>query len=330
MLQLSQRPLTASAADAALFVDRSSELQRLGRAVDLGLNSLVIGDRGSGRTSLLHRFGRSLAERDAVAYVDGNRLAVPRADADDLFHAVVDAVAARGSVLEPEPPSPIGSERLAVLPRDTIVLVDDIDPDIAQDAFGRHRDELWQLPITWVVTGATNVRSRLLAPPADAFFDNVVELGELSEQAALELLLARADAARPGEEAARRVRVAAAVIARETAPRTPRALLAGARNLLLSDEHGALSVHATTALQAAAASAGRPAAMLFTELLDRGPVSASDNDLQQSLGWTRSRIVQVLKELEARNLVVATTASQGRGRPRTLYSVNWGNREKTE
>src|SRR3712207_7523930 len=46
---------------------------------------------------------------------------------------------------------------------------------------------------------------------------------------------------------------------------------------------------------------------LVAELQARGgAASASDEGLQSALGWTRPRLVQLFKELEKRNLVVAT------------------------
>lgn len=62
MLQISQRPLQGTAVDAALFVDRTSELETLVRSVRLGFNSLVLADRGSGKTSLLRRLERQLVD----------------------------------------------------------------------------------------------------------------------------------------------------------------------------------------------------------------------------------------------------------------------------
>lgn len=321
MLHLSQRPLTASAADAELFVDRSSELRRITQAVDLRLNCLLVGERGSGRTSLLRQVERRLREADAsVVFVDAEQVA----DVQRLVEAVVQEAASR----------PIdGGDRFpslhaaldragAWLADGTVVLVDDVAPEVAFELFGRHRDELWEIGAVWVVSGSIGSRGRYLQPPADAFFDAVVELGELSEEASRDLLLRRAEHARPGDAAATRIFQSAAALARDANPRTPRVLLAAARAVVLGerDDHRALA--RVAAMQQEAGRIGRAATMLLTELLDRGPVSASDEDLQRSLGWTRPRIVQVLKQLEGANLVVATTQPGRTGRPRTLYAVN--------
>jgi hypothetical protein len=58
---LSGRPLFATAADAELYVSLPDIEQRLERAVDRGLNTLIIGDRGSGKTTRSISTGRSRA-----------------------------------------------------------------------------------------------------------------------------------------------------------------------------------------------------------------------------------------------------------------------------
>ena len=58
MLELSARPLLASALDADLFVDRERELAALERRTGARLNALVVGQAGV--TSLLLRLERPL------------------------------------------------------------------------------------------------------------------------------------------------------------------------------------------------------------------------------------------------------------------------------
>ena len=66
-MNLSGRPLRGTALDAPLFVGRDAELAALERAIELGLNALVLGARGAGATSLLfHLAGRIEGRRVAV------------------------------------------------------------------------------------------------------------------------------------------------------------------------------------------------------------------------------------------------------------------------
>ena len=56
--------------------------------------------------------------------------------------------------------------------RPRMVLVDGADEEQIRVLFGRYRDSLWDLPLTWVVAG----RRSAPPPPADAFFDRILKL----------------------------------------------------------------------------------------------------------------------------------------------------------
>lgn len=56
------RPLLDSQHDATLFVGREPELDQLERAVHAGLNTVVVGERGVGSTSLVHALVRRLRD----------------------------------------------------------------------------------------------------------------------------------------------------------------------------------------------------------------------------------------------------------------------------
>lgn len=330
MLQISQRPLQGTAVDAALFVNRTAELETLVRSVGLGFNALVLGDRGSGKTSLLRQLERQLADagsetrfveasgaarvEDLVALV---HLAMHgrRRDPTERLLASIDGeegIAADVARLRP----PDGQQ--------VVVLIDSVArPEIVQGLFGRLRDEVWQLPITWIVSGYRSARSQYLEAPADSFFDAVVELDELSVDDAAELLRRRARSAPIDDPVGEVLLGVAEALGRQVSPRTPRNLLAAAREVLLAGDDPTQVVTKQHALQGRAAGLSRPAAMLFTELMDLAPVSASDKRLLERLGWTRTRASQVFKQLEEAGLVVVAEESpDGPGRPRKLYAPN--------
>lgn len=330
MLQISQRPLQGTSVDAALFVDRSSEMETLVRSVRLGFNSLVLGDRGSGKTSLLRQLERRLSDGGAnPRFVEANgaasveellallHLAVhgrPRERTETMFVPIdeEDGIAAAVARLRPADGQPL------------IVLVDSIrSPEIVHGLFGRLRDDVWRLPVTWLVAGNRSDRSRYLEAPADSFFDAVIELDELSVEDAAELLRRRALSASTDDPAREVLLGVAATLATQVSPRTPRNLLAAARDVLLADEDPTRWITNHYALQWRAAALSRPAAMLFSELMDLAPVSASDARLLDRLGWTRARASQVFKQLEDSGLVVVTGQTpEGPGRPRKLYAPN--------
>lgn len=321
----------ATAADAELFVDRAGELEKLSRAVRHGFNSLVLGERGVGKTSLLRRFERQLVADDAKCrFVEASgATTVP-----ELIEIVHEAVHGRRRdptdrlMASLDGRDGIVDDLHLLAPADRaplVVLLDSIgSPDIVQHMFGRLRDEVWQLPLLWVVAGNRPNRSRYLEQPADSFFDAVIEIGELGEDVAADLLRRRAQRAGEDDPAATALLSIAGKLAKQVTPRTPRNLLAAARDVLIeAGDDPSRWVTNLHALQASAAGLGRAPAMLFTEVMDLGPVSASDRQLLDRLGWTRPRAAQVFKQLEEAGLVVITKAApDGPGRPRKLYAVN--------
>lgn len=365
MLQLSQRPLSSSAADAEMFVDRERELTRLTRAVDLGFNVLVLGERGVGVTSLVNQLAAHVLESGIrVRHVNASR-AENAADLIDQVEAslralhVSDAAVVREELhgtLGQEPS--VGARLLEALlavnrmserhraadalteieelptkrgvPKSAppvVILVDEAhDPEVVHGVFGRLRDELWELPFTWVVCGDQRFRSAYLEPPADSFFDDVLQVGPLDTDASLQLIQRRLERAGQSNksEVGRLSQELHSLV--EAGEGNPRRLLSAARQLLLvPPEEAARHRGASEDLMTAASGLGRAAAMLAAELQSLGPSSASDPELLERLGWTRPRATQVLRQLEDAGLVTATTDRDPDqpGRPRKLYRLNY-------
>src|SRR3712207_3502113 len=66
---LSAKPLRDTRADARLFVDRSHELDRVSRSLRADLNVLLLGTRGSGRTTFLRHLAYRLRTEWKQPYV---------------------------------------------------------------------------------------------------------------------------------------------------------------------------------------------------------------------------------------------------------------------
>ncbi|MGD8486503.1 MAG: hypothetical protein PVG27_04660 [Chloroflexota bacterium] len=298
MVLLSQRALTASDADAALFADREHELERIERALGLRFNVFVLAPAGSGVTSLLHQLERRLGE--GVAYVnagpsssfEGLLGAVSRAlgsrilvdTAADLFAGLRDAAAERGPAT---------------------VLLDGAERALRHELFGRQRDELWELPLRWVANGASPP-----APPADAFFETTVRLEPLDEPAMREVLQRRAAPDESDADAAR-MRALADRLPPLLGEAWPRDLLAVTRELMLSEDPD-VGLETLAVRRAARDELSDTAVRVLDALAGIGPAHAGDERLLEEIGTTRARVNQVLKELEAAGLVVAEQSGRRR------------------
>ena len=342
MLLLGQRPLTASEADKHLFADRISELQRVRRALGLGLNAYIHGPPGSGRTSFLRQVERG---RPKARYV---RLHGFETLADRLDE--IERVLRGRNVLERRRPAtfiedltpftrqvtvaanPLRYLRVAARRGDgeprPVVLVDDLDRKECHELFGRLRDELWELQIQWVVAGSSS-----LDPPADTFFDDVVELVPFDHNGLEELVRRRATSGTPEE--GRLLLSRAEPVIESVAPCTPRRALSVLRDLYLSDDL-AEATRDLASLQSARASLKPTANKLLDALIHHGPTYAGDAELLAEVGVTRSRVVQLLAELEADGLVIAQRAGRRKlfavpaGRPMPVDVVSEGQRGATD
>jgi hypothetical protein len=193
----------------------------------------------------------------------------------------------------------------------TVVLVDNVPPTLAHGVFGQLRDDLWQLPVAWVVACADSDEPAFLRPPADAFFDTVLRVPPLEPEAVRDLLRRRASIEELDEDVLSSVA--------ELAGGNPRAALDVTRQLT-SPGASAACLQARLGHRAhALAALGRPAEMLYAELQVSGGASASDQALLSRLGWTRARAAQVLDQLASAGLVEATDVRNGPGRPRRVY-----------
>lgn len=329
-MELPSRPLLASALDVPLFVDRVAELERLERNVENRLNSLVVGPAGIGKTSLLHQLEHRLdghSELEPIFVEGSGRAANPEEllsliaykldEGRTPFSYVGEAMQSVGH----RPPRAPTEQLLAGLrtirgalaarKQRAVLIVDELPSgELAHALFGQLRDELWSLPATWVV--ATRERASYLRPPASAFFESVVAIQPLSEEAAIELLRRRT--ADDGIDDRRLREIAAA------AEGEPVRLILLARQALLEGRSldDALGVQDERARRAK--QLGDAASRLVAYVEANGPVSASDSGMLSELGWTRSRATQVLRQLEQAGLMEATNERVGSGR-RKVYAL---------
>jgi energy-coupling factor transporter ATP-binding protein EcfA2 len=315
MAELSGRPLLDNALDEHLFVGRAELVDQALRAVRQGVNVLLLGPRGSGKTSTLHRLAHLLRQRNVLTVpVDGRA-------AEDIGD-LLGLLAWRLGVTELTRPPRGETERLLALlesvdgrlrdiGKGTVVaLIDELaSPADAHRLFGRLRDDLWRLPITWVVSVDETDRAAYLKPPADAFFARVLALEPLDDETSQALLQQRVPELEEGTTAM-------------LAPQgggNPRTLIRLAQQVLLDEVDPAELVGASLRQDQALGRVGEPARRLYDEVVASGAVSMSEPGLLRRLGWTRPRAQQVIATLLSAGLVEAAIEPASRGRPRKVY-----------
>lgn len=334
------RPLLDTRTDMAIYLPRPEMEQQLRDGIRQGLNTLLEGPRGSGKTTLLralmYLFRTESSDRELI-YV---RAAVAR-NVTTLLELIIAALTHEDSPSDPaqaQPgtPSPptsahgTGAAAGEILGRQGLtgelrplrlittlaeivaghppvaVIVDDVDPVVGNQLFGVLRDEVWAVGALWIVTATPDGVGTLTKPPADAFFEAVVHVRNLSGQDAEDLL-----AQRLGHQVS---------VPYQENGWLPRRLLELARNS--APQEWNLSVSARARRDAEIAKLGRPAAMLVAALEQLGPISPSDERLLTELGWTSSRASQVLRQLlEAGHVTYHESRGTGPGRPSRLYEL---------
>ncbi len=332
------QPLAQSRADQRRFVDRAGETDAIICAVATAQPVLMLGERGSGRTSLLNHLAWGLARQKEPrrAVIVSGELASSPAQLLGVLVARVQRLAepagSRTRWLDDlralsMPDGPFGrvaqpaivmelvdllGERLAALKEPVCLMVDGIAPTVAHGVFGSLRNELWALPdAAWIVAGDIAAETLYLEPPADAFFEHTVKLGPLTDADAGKLLRAHVPALVEAD-----VKRAIAVAAGN-----PRRLLRAAGDIQagIAPESPA----ADELARQATASAGPLAGAIVEYLAAHGPTAASDAAMLRQIGASRQRVSQLMHELESAGLLETIEQHQPgrRGRPARRFAV---------
>jgi hypothetical protein len=328
MMNLNGRPLVDTAADRRLYA-RRDEHDPLVADARQRLNVIVSGDRGIGKTSLLRQILLDLREEgEPAVFVDGKTATDPSSFLKLIRRQIAGAPNLPASTRNAFAESPAETDasvsgrlldqidlmrRALDQEQGIILLVDGLpSPAVGHELFGRMRDELWQLPFAWLIAVDDREREALMEPPADAFFDRLVNVGPLTDVQSSKVLKRRVD------------RLAANSLRRlaKAGEGNPRVLLALARDTLEEGRDVDDLLKSQAWRETVVDQISRPASMLLAELESMGAASASDEELLRRLGWTRPRATQVFAELEAAGLVTSREVKGQGGRPRKVFQVN--------
>jgi hypothetical protein len=335
---MGSQPLAQSRADQRRFVDRTRETDAIIRAVAASRPVLLLGERGSGRTSLLNHVAWLLARQKEPRHtvmVSGELASTPSQLLGILVARVqrlAEPAGSRARWIEDlralsMPDGPFGQvaqpailmelvdllgERLAALERPVCLMVDGIAPTVAHRVFGSLRNELWALQgAAWVVAGDSAAETLYLEPPADAFFEHTVKLGPLTDADAAKLLRAHVPVLIDAD-----IERAIAV-----AEGNPRRLLRAAGDIQAGI--APVSSVADEFAQRATAVAGPLAGALVGYLVAHGPAAASDETMLRQIGASRQRASQLMHELESAGLLETIEQHEPgrRGRPARRFAL---------
>lgn len=308
------------------------------RAVAASQNVLLLGEAGSGRTSLLNHVAWLLAReaQPCDSLLVSGESATSAAQLLGVLVARVQRLAeggrTRASWIEDlralsTPDGPFGEvarpaivmelvdllgEALASVPRAVCVMVDGISPAVAHAVFGTLRNELWALDVvSWVVAGDSAAGSLYREPPADAFFELTVELGSLSDEDARKLLRSHAPELDEAE-------IDAVLV---PARGNPRRLLRAAAEIQVGATPTDSGVHEL--VEQTEAIAGPLAGRLIEYLAEYGPASASDATMLRQIGASRQRASQLMHQLESAGLLQTIEWHEPgrRGRPARRFAL---------
>ena len=329
MIELRTRPLRATDADAAYLVQRPSEMAALIGALEHGFSVMLLGERGSGKTTQLNLLARRLEEEAwQVTQISAGRFD----SASDALWAIARAAKGEPTATISDPLGASVAERLngargdrleaayralsdvaGGLGERSVILVDGLAPALVHEIFGRLRDEMWALGVQWVVTGDIEAKAVLLAPPADAFFEQTVTLAPFTHREIVDLLTLRDP---DGELDARLW----APIAQRCQGNPAKALVLARQAMFSEDPHAA--IERGSVVEQIERELGEPAARLADDLARHGPSGPSDPELLRRLGWSRPRAYQVFQALHDAGFTEVTAERTGRaGRPTNTYRL---------
>lgn len=355
LTRFSSRPLTSYEEDKNYFVPFEEETKKIILAIETYENAIIIGDRGSGKTSLLNHISYKLADDPKIIIIQLSSLSLSQFDQITLLHRIIRELRERTRSLRSKSakvldgiftamgttPDRIDREKVLEEENDPYVLLrrlnvvmaelrknqikvcfslddtDKIDSKLVWQTFRSMRDEIWKLKISIIMTLLPSQVSEVTRPPLDHFFHYWIKISSFEISSIKKLIEKRMQAINLKVP----IDDDALTEILNRADGNPRNILEILKKLFETGSTNKITRNEINNL-----------GLIFTNklpsiekdvsnyLLQHPYTSASSQDFVKQIGVSRSRLAQILNKLKKEGLI----GSKQDGRMTSYYITQRG------
>lgn len=334
MRRLSLRPLFPTKNDIGLFVGREKEMNVIESCMRNRLNLLLVGERGTGKTSLLNYTYYKTIKIDNVVGVLVNILPKSISDTSSFLNLVLDSTLdeIRHKHFAEQFFSEFDTRRtndvfiafnsiITILKQhnvEVVFLIDGFDHrvELCYRIMSSLREVFWQTEFPVIMTGDSNKINEYRRPPLDAFFDKKLEPQPLSSDEIMKLFELRLGKKYLDKTSANTLaeRTESSIIDKillvkeffEKNPKTRKILLSklepkSEKNMSMDtlNQKTILKVFESSLVHLSPAKKE-----ILRYIRINGPSSASDKEFQKYMGVSRSRLTQMLLSLSKNEILM--------------------------
>lgn len=351
----SSRPIQSYEEDKNYFVSFREEAEKILLAIETYENAIIIGDRGSGKTSLLNHMMYKLMDDPKLICVELSALSLSQFDQITLLRRIIkelreksekfrsksekilegifstmDSVQERKERqrrFEEEDDPHVLLKILNVIMNNLrksqikiCFLLDDtdkIDSKLVWQTFRNIRDEIWKLKISIILTVLPSQVSEITRPPLDHFFHYWIKISPFNFSSVKELIEQRT------QSISSKIRIDDDALKEilKRADGNPRNVLEILKKIFETESTNKITRKEIDNLGLVFANAMPDIEKAICNYLIRHPyTSASSGDFATQIGVSRSRLAQILNKLKREGLI----GSKQDGRMTTYYITESG------
>lgn len=356
---LSPRPLMSLEEDRKFFINCKDEIAKILLAIETYENAIVIGERGSGKTSFLNHVYHQILKDKKTLVIRFNILEIAEFNQINFLTGVFNEIVSNRYIsnkiklkntlikmhkfdqkqlqdYEYEPQKDdfyVALDRFSTLINflkkdgiDVCIILDNtdkIDSTLIWNAFRGIRDTLWKLKVPIVLTALPNQVKKIIKIPLDHFFPYLIELKPIDSEGTYNLIQKRLDHSN--------FKVKTQEIVEEVSRRAsgnPRNIIEIFKHLFEELEiKNSINKKQLESLGVLYSRKLPDIERAICNYLIRNPkTSASSQDFISTIGVTRSRLAQILNKLKKRGII----GSKKEGRIVTYFLTSYKREQREE